>query len=500
MLSRFLLAFLPALALCAASGKKATMQAWPSQPNIVLIIADDMGWPDSGAYGSRSVRTPNIDRLAKDGMRFTHAFVTTSSCSPSRSSIITGRFPHATNAEQLHWPLPSDQVTFVEKLKEAGYWTAAAGKWHLGEAVKNRFNVVKEAGTEGFQMSTGKDGKPSMVDGRNASGCQDWLATLKSRPNDKPFFLWLASFDPHRDYQTNCIPNPHWQHEVEVPPYLPNVAATRTDMALYADEITRLDGFVGQILDELDQSGAATNTCVLFLSDNGRPFPREKTTLYDSGIRTPFIVKWPEVVKAGTICTNLVSSVDIGPTFLELAGLPQLPTFQGVSIAPLLKDPVKPVQSFIFAERHWHDFEALQRAVRGPRFKYIRNYLPELPDTPPADALRSPTFEALVRLRGLDALGENQLHCFETPRPREELYDTVTDPDELHNLIGVRSLAPLLAEMRQMLSEWQRQTHDEIPAVRTPDDFDRNTGQPLPTRKRPRPSKQEMFGAPAAAK
>ncbi len=497
---RILIIVLATLAMCADAAKKESGGTPAARPNFILLIADDMAWEDCGANGSRVVRTPNIDRLAKEGMRFTRGFVTASSCSPSRASIITGRYPHATDAEQLHWPLPGGQVTFVEKLKESGYWTAAAGKWHLGDAVKDRFDVVKEASAAGFQLPTGKDGKiGAMTASDNASGCAEWLPTLKSRPEDKPFFLWFAAFDPHREYETNIIARPHWQHEMEVPPYLPNVAATRIDLALYADEITRLDGFVGRVLDELDRSGQATNTCVLFISDNGRPFPREKTTLYDSGIRTPFIVRWPGVVKAGSVCTNLVSTVDIAPTFLEAAGLPVVSSFQGVSFMPMLENPAKPVRRHVYAERHWHDFEALQRGVRDTRFKYIRNYLPELPDTPPADALRSPTFEALVRLRGFDALDEHQLHCFVTPRPREELYDTENDPHELNNLVGVRSLGIKLNELRKALAEWQKETGDEIPAVRTPDDFDRNTGQPLPTRKRPRPSKAEMMGGAVPA-
>jgi N-sulfoglucosamine sulfohydrolase len=126
----------------------------PKRPNIVLMIADDMAWDDCGAYGNTKVRTPHIDRLAREGMRFDRAFVTASSCSPSRSSIITGRYPHNTGAEELHWPLPAEQVTFVEKLRAAGYWTAQAGKWHLGNAVKSRFDVVREVDASAFQVGT----------------------------------------------------------------------------------------------------------------------------------------------------------------------------------------------------------------------------------------------------------------------------------------------------------------------------------------------------------
>jgi arylsulfatase A-like enzyme len=150
MRSRVLLASSLVLLLAACSGP-AQKEPRSVGPNVVLIIADDLAADDTGAYGNPQVHTPNIDRLAREGMRFTNAFVTISSCSPSRSSIITGRYPHNTDAEQLHWPLPAEQVTFVEKLKSAGYWTAASGKWHLGRAIKDRFDLVDDPGEAGFQ-------------------------------------------------------------------------------------------------------------------------------------------------------------------------------------------------------------------------------------------------------------------------------------------------------------------------------------------------------------
>ena len=153
----------------------------PDRPNVVLIIADDMAWDDCGAYGNPKVRTPHIDRLAREGMRFDRAFVTASSCSPSRSSILTGRYPHNTGAEELHWPLPPEQVTFVEKLKASGYWTAAAGKWHLGDAVKGRFDLVREANAAGFQLATGPGRQGP--DGGPGLGCgPERLRPVDARP------------------------------------------------------------------------------------------------------------------------------------------------------------------------------------------------------------------------------------------------------------------------------------------------------------------------------
>lgn len=463
----------------------------PKRPNLVLIIADDMAWNDCGAYGNPKIRTPNIDKLAREGMRFDRAFVTCSSCSPSRSSMITGRYPHNTNAQELHSPLPAEQITFVEKLKESGYWTAAAGKWHLGNAVKNRFNVVRDANTAGFQLPTDKNAKKRMTaEGSSAvqSGCDQWIPVLRERPKDKPFFLWLASFDPHRDYQPGAIPKPHKPEDVVIPPFLPDLPEVRRDLALYYDEIARLDHHIGEVIDELDRQGVSANTYVLFISDNGRPFPRCKTTLYDSGIKTPWIVRAPGRIEAGSRCESLVSTIDIAPTFLRLAGIKPGPTFLGEDISRLFRDPKAKVHRLIFGERNWHDYEARGRAVRSETIKYIKNDDNAYPLTPPADAVRSLTFTAMSRLHDEGKLTRVQEWCFESPRPAEELYDLKADPDELRNLADDPKYAGTLAEMRRALSEWTNETMDVKPETLSPDEFNRRTGEPLPNRVRPRPT------------
>jgi N-sulfoglucosamine sulfohydrolase len=459
-------------------------------PNLILIIADDMAWDDCGAYGHKTIRTPNIDKLAREGMRFDRAFLTCSSCSPSRSCMITGRYPHSTGAEQLHWPLPKDQVTFVERLKAAGYWTASAGKWHLGEAVKDRYNVVHEANPAGFQLATGKDAAKSKMSASEhsdiQSGCDKWISTLRERPRDQPFFLWLASIDPHRDYEENIIPQPHKPSEVVVPPYLPDHPDVRKDLGLYYDEINRLDTFIGKVMEELKAQGVDNDTLVLFTSDNGRPFPRCKTTVYDTGIKTPVIVRWPGHVKAGSTSAKLISSVDFAGTFTELAGLQPSPTFQGKSFAALLTDPSTNVRDYVFAEHNWHDFEDHSRAVRSEKFKYIRNAYTDLPNTPPADAVRSLTFMAMRKLRDAGQLTPDQMACFIKPKPAEELYDTEADPYEFHNLAEIPRYAEILKNLRSELTRWEKETNDRVPEVRTPDEFDRETGDPLPNRVRPR--------------
>lgn len=428
--------------------------AEPSPPNFILFIADDMGCDDCGAYGHPHISTPNLDRLAKEGMRFDRAFLTCSSCSPSRSSIITGRYPHNTGARQLHQPLPAEQVTFVELLKAAGYYTAQAGKWHLGAAAKAKFDVVNE-------------------------GSGRWVGALKDRPRDKPFFLWLAFLDPHRPYQKKTIASPHSPADAVVPPYLPDVAEAQADLAMYYDEISRMDGDVGEVLAELQAQDEVQNTLVLFISDNGRPFPRCKTTMYDSGIKTPWIVRWPAGAKAGTTCQGLVSSIDIGPTILQLAGLKTGPTFQGVSFAPLLADSTAGIREQVYAEHNWHDFDDHGRSVRTARYKYIRNYYTDIPGTPPADAVRSPTFVAMRSLRDAGKLPPSQMGCFRVPRPGEELYDLENDPHELTNLAAESAHAETLAKMRRLLAAWERETDDRVPVSRRPDEFDRETGEQL---------------------
>lgn len=476
--------------------------SWPSwashkQPNIVLMIADDMAWDDCGAYGNTRVRTPHLDQLANEGMRFNHALLTISSCSPSRSSIITGRYPHATNAEQLHWPLPGDQVTFVERLRAAGYWTGAAGKWHLGKAIRERFDDLREVDTSGFQLPTGdagQQGKFVQLGPLAArSGCADWVPLLQDRPKNKPFFVWLAAVDPHRDYDKNILENPHQPEDAVIPDYLPDTPEVRADFALYYDEITRLDHYVGAVLEELDAQGVADNTVVLFISDNGRPFPRCKTTLYDSGIKTPWIVRWPGKTDAGSISDRLVSSVDIAATFLDLAGLSPGPTNQGISAKSLFLNPnAKPIRRYAFAERNWHDFEDHSRAVRTTRYKYIRHDYPDLPNTPPADAVRSPTWLVMQKRHRLKELTEPQQNCFVIPRPTEELFDIIDDPHELNNLAQSKPHQEILCELRAALRGWEDSTNDHVPAWRTPDEFDRLTGKPTPARKRPRDSKATM--------
>ncbi|MFK5921876.1 MAG: sulfatase [Verrucomicrobiota bacterium] len=468
-----------------------------THPNIVLIIADDMAWNDSTPYGHPTINTPNIQKLADGGMRFDNAFLTISSCSPSRASIITGRYPHQTDAEELHWPLPAEQITFVEKLRAAGYWAGAAGKWHLGDAMRDRFDDIREVDTSGFQLPTGEAAKAGKfketLQGEAQSGCADWIPLMRARDKNKPFFLWLAALDPHRPYHENIITNGAQAEDVRIAPYHADTPETRKDYTVYYDEITRLDKYVGRVMAELEKQGVAENTLVLFFSDNGRPFPRDKTTVYDSGIKTPWIVHWPAKVKAGSSTTQLVSSVDIARTAMDAAGVSDIGhTFEGHSFLPLLTKPNDPTRDYIYAEKNWHDYEDHVRAVRNRRYKYIRNYYNDLPQTPSADSARSPTFQAILTLEKEGKLTPQQRTCLIAPRPKEELYDTQADPHELNNLITSPEHQTILKTLQTQLKNWEKRTKDYAPTLRTADEFDRITGVPTKARVRPRLSKKEM--------
>ncbi len=466
-----------------------------NQPNIILIIADDMNWDDCGAYGHPTIRTPNIDRLAHEGMRFDHGYVTTSSCSPSRASIITGQYPHNTGAEQLHWGLPNGTTTFVEGLKAAGYFTAAAGKWHMGNHIKHHFDVINQADNSGFQLPSGDAIEPSKMIAGQPSGCENWIPTLRARPKDKPFFLWFAALDPHRAYTDSTLETPHQLSDVRIPPYLPDVPDVREDLRQYYDEIGRLDLYVGKLVTELKSQGIEENTLIIFISDNGRPFPRDKTTLYEGGIKTPWIIKWPAQVIPGTITKSLVSTVDIAPTLSEVGGFASEPTYEGISFLPILIDAEKEIRQYAFAEDHWHDYEDHARAIFNRQWKLIRNDYVDIAATPSADAGRSLTWKAMQELKKQNKLTTAQLNCFMTPRSKYELFNLEQDPYEVNNLTNEPKHAAIKNELLIALEDWSIKTGDFIPSKRTPDEFDRHTGQPdHSVRQRPRPDKKAMFG------
>lgn len=452
-------------------------------PNLVLIIADDISWDDLGAYGHTGIHTPHLDDMANKGIVFNKAYLTASSCSPSRASIITGRYPHNTDAEELHWALPAEQTTFSEKLKENGYWTVASGKWHLGPQVVDRFDIVDEI---------------EYASPVNPSGGDTWTSLIESAPADKPFFMWFASWDAHRPFPEGDLPHSHTEADLRIPPYYPQTDLMKQNFLHYYDEIARFDLLVGNVVKALEEKGVADNTLILVMADNGRPYARDKTTMYDSGMRTPFLAYWPGQIPEGVTSDAILSAVDIAPTMLHLAGVDIPETVQGKSFHEILKNPDQEFREYAFSEKNWHDFTDHGRTVRSKQYRYIRNHYTDLPATPTADTVYDPIWTERVAMYQAGELTPLQQIPFIEPRPAEEFYDVDADPLELNNLVGNPDYETELVKHRALLDNWMTETADFIPSIRTPDEFDRLTGERLPVRERPRKTKKEMFGASGA--
>jgi len=433
-----------------------------ARPNFILIIGDDISIDDFGSYGHPHIRTPNVDRLAASGMRFNNAYLTTSSCSPTRSSVITGRYPHNTGAPELHQSIEG-QVMFPLELKKVGYYTAAYGKWHLGEYARMAFDAT------GNRLPRDED----------PGGEGRWVELLQQRPKDKPFFMWFASNDAHRIWHADRGAEPHQLSDVVVPPYMVDTPETRKDLAQYYDEIQRLDRYTGLVVEELKKQKILDNTVIIFMADNGRPFPRAKTWLYDSGIKTPFIVHWPAGIrKKGAVTDSLVSVLDIAPTILKAAGVAVPESMQGVSMAPVFEDPRAVIREYAFAERNWHDVEGHARLLRWKNWVYIRNFRPELPGLAAGQAKAGvASYDDLRRLKQEGKLTSLQADIFMAPRPEEMLFNVVEDPIQSKNLADNPEYAEILTAMRKTLAEWQERTGDTVPKNLTKSIVDARTGR-----------------------
>lgn len=332
------------------AGLTTAAGAGPSPPNIIVIVLDDWGRSDYG-YRNPGFVTPNIDAIAAGGFVFDNAFLTTSSCSPSRASILMGRYPTDTGAPHLHDAVPDGFTSIPEALRGAGYYTESSGKWHLGEAFKDRFDRVRAT------RDTGEAGL--------------WPQVLRERPAGRPFFLWLASFDAHVPHDAPPEFQVHDPELVTLPDYLVDTPAGRVAYADYMNSVHRADFHIGLLLQELEAQDLLDNTWLFLLADNGAPTPFAKTTLYDSGIGTPLLVLAPGV--EGTY-RGLVSSVDLAPTIVELAGLDIPGEFQGKSFLQAFRSPDYRHREYIFAEQNNHGNLRSHTAVRSEQYLLIRNH------------------------------------------------------------------------------------------------------------------------------
>lgn len=458
-LGTLLLVALAAMTACPLEAEERT--------NIVFILADDISAEDIGCYGNPGIKTPNLDRLAAGGIRFDNGFVTTSSCAASRGSIMLGRYPHATAMAELktvHRPDRDECDAFVKKLdnmaqvlQRAGYYTVQSGKWHIGGLYhwSNPSGHFKQFFDSAEKVNVKHDG-----------GAYRWVELLKNRPADKPFFCWFATFDAHR--WSSKAPAVHGRDDVRVPPYLPAVTAkkydTRTDLAGYYDKIARADQAVGAVVEELKAQGVLENTLIIVLADNGRGFGRGKLHIHDSGVRVPFIAYWQGGIRdGGRASDGLVSSIDLAPTFLELAGgSVEGTTFQGRSLVPLFENQQGyEHRDAVFTERNHHLWEAHERGARTKDFLYIKNRRPHLQRRGSNEEDDYSYWIAKDQL-GIEGMDEAHAWYFRACPP-EELFDVKNDPDMLHNLVDSPSHQQTLSMMRGTLKAWEAQTGDTAP-------------------------------------
>lgn len=436
------------------------------KPNILVFIADDLGWEEIGAYGHPVIKTPNIDWLAQNGIRFDNFYLAASSSSPSRCSILTGMYPSCTGAANLHENMPEHINLFPDRLHDAGYYTMLVGKTHGTNhpKVKARFDYGKFIDWS----------KPwTMVD--------LWKEALTQRPKDQPFFMFAASIDPHRPYKQGHFEHPYHPDQVVVPPYLQDSPEMREELADYYDEIGRFDDHIGQVLNLLREEGTLENTLIIVMTDNGRPFPQCKTRVNVQGLKSPFIVYCPSLIKRGSVTKSLASAVDIAPTLLEVAGVKRSPGLQGISLLPILGNPSAEIRKYAFAEHNWHVFRAYERSVIMENYVYIKNWLPHLPNPSVGETMRMPAYKKMLDSYLKGELPQVQQDCFIAPRPAEELYKI---PDDIHcvnNLIGEKEKKAIVEEMRLVLDVWQQSIGDSYPGEKKlkGDTSDRRTGEKL---------------------
>ena len=415
-----------------------------ARPNILWILSEDIS-PDLSCYGTPVVETPNLDKLADQGVRFTNAFTTSPVCSTSRSAMITGMHQGSIGAHHHRshrndgYTLPEPVRLITEYFRRAGYFTAN---------VKTAAPGVRGSGKTDFNFKFS-----------NAFDGSDW----NQRKPGQPFFAQLSISMTHRGKQwkglDKKLDNPVDPAKVKLPPYYPDHPIVRQDWATYLNSIQMMDQYVGKILQRLDNEGLADNTVVIFIGDHGRCHVRGKQWLYDAGIRIPLIVRWPGKLKTGRVNEDLVSAIDISATVLNIAGIKPPKHIQG----QIFLGPGAKKRKYIFAARGRCD-ETIEciRCVHDKRYSYIRNYMAYRPWMAP-NRYKDTSYPMRELLRSLHAKGKltpAQKQFLAPTKPPEELYDLKNDPYELHNLAGSPEHKNVLKRMRAAHIKWMRQTAD----------------------------------------
>lgn len=454
-------------ALTLAAGVTHAGAADGARPNILFIIFDDWGWQHAGAYGSTWVKTPNFDRVAREGVLFKNAFTSNPKCSPCRASILTGR-----NSWQLKEAVshngyfPDGFDVYPDLLEKGGYAVGLTGKgWGPGDF---KTLAKRTRNPSGPSFDEHKSEPPASGMGRN-DYAKNFEAFLKQRPKDKPFCFWMGFQEPHRGYELNSgVRLGKKLEQVTVPSYLPDTATVRGDLADYAAEVEWADSYIGKALALLEAAGELENTLVIVTSDHGMPFPYVKGQIHEDGFKLPLAMRWGKTIKAGRVVEDFINVRDLAPTYLELAGLPKHAQITGRSLVGLLKSPnsgyVENRDAMLVGkERHDlgrpNDWGYPVRALRTKDFLYVHNFHPERwpacdPETDFGNCDPGPTKEVIK------ALGGYFYELSFGKRPADELYDLRRDPEGVVNLANDLTYAKTLTEMRERMMAMLREEQD----------------------------------------
>lgn len=418
------------------------------RPNILWISCEDIS-PRLGCYGDTVADTPNLDRLAAEGMRFDNCFTTSPVCAPVRSGIITGMYPttmgthnmrtsHKGRTNELPTPYqacpPPYVKAFTEFLRAAGYYCTNNSKtdYQFADYFSPPITIWDECNKK---------------------------AHWKNRPvKDQPFFAVFNDTQTHES-QTWQEPEKTDPTDVKVPPYFPDTLPVRKSIARLYDQIHKMDTKVGELLSELEQEGIAEDTIVFFWGDHGDGLPRCKRWPYDSGTRIPLIIKWPGVIGPGSVSNDLISSIDLGPTVLSMAGVDIPVWMQGRAF---LGEQRGESRGYVFSHRDRFDESYdMIRSVRDTRFRYVRNYYTQAPYVQWIPFRNnSPIMQELLRLQAEGSLNDAQRLWLSSTRPPEELYDCDSDPHHIDNLADDPTYADVMRRMRTVLDEWRATTSD----------------------------------------
>jgi N-sulfoglucosamine sulfohydrolase len=460
-----------ALSNGSSSPKKLNSQS-SNHRNVLLLISDDHGIDQLGCYGNQNIKTPHLDQMAAEGVRFTHAFCVAASCSASRGSILTGLYTHQNGqfGHQHNWhhfSLHAWVETLPALLKRNGYQTGIIGKLHVAPKEQLPFDYIVP--------------EKNIMGNRDVKTMADKAGEFFARDKDSPFFLLIGYSDPHRSAQgmsdmknvenfsgfgndrdyPGIEPMKYEPDDVHVPVFLPDTPEVREELADQYQSITRLDTGIGKVLENLRKSGRYEDTLIIYISDNGIPFPGAKTTIYDSGVHLPMIVCSDDIEQGGKVNSAMISFVDLVPTILEWTGT-KSPDYKlpGKSFLPILNQENPDGWDDVYFSHTFHEITMYypMRGVRTRRFKYILNLFPELEYPFATDLFISKTWQGILQRRS-EMMGKRRTSEY-LRRPAEELYDIEQDPAESKNLAAVPDFQNVLVSMREKLKKMREETDD----------------------------------------